>query len=226
MFHSTGRGKASFLLWRAPQQMLRTHRSLKAYCATLWWRWLLFFSFIRIMEHRWNEIDRGKPIPMPLCPPQIPHGLTPGSNPGLRGERPANNRLNHGTAKQVLSHLFWLPLRIKTVRRNIRWDLRFFWDFTQFRMVVSYRCFGITYRSHLQGSSSRKRIIIGLQPGNRLSWRLSWFYSVIVGEFLVFILWLDSPRGPLHLWSFEITLRHITFRGTPLDEWSARRRDL
>jgi hypothetical protein len=36
-----------------------------------------------VMEHRWNEIDRGKrkysgkkPVPVPLCPPQIPHGLT------------------------------------------------------------------------------------------------------------------------------------------------------
>jgi hypothetical protein len=27
-----------FLWWRAPQQKLRTHRSLEAYCATLWWR--------------------------------------------------------------------------------------------------------------------------------------------------------------------------------------------
>jgi hypothetical protein len=57
------------------------------------------------MEHRWNETDRGKPkysgdkpIPVPLCPPQIPHGLIPGSNPGLRGEKPATNRLSHGTA--------------------------------------------------------------------------------------------------------------------------------
>jgi hypothetical protein len=37
------------------------------------------------MEHRWNEIDMGKPkyagekpVPMPLCPPQIPHGLNAG----------------------------------------------------------------------------------------------------------------------------------------------------
>jgi hypothetical protein len=71
-----------FLWWRAPQQMLRTHRSLEAYCATLWWRWLVF-SFFRVMEHMWNETDRGKPkysgqkpVPVPLCPPQIPHGLT------------------------------------------------------------------------------------------------------------------------------------------------------
>jgi hypothetical protein len=25
-----------------------------------------------------------KPVPVPLCPPQIPYRLTPGSNPGLR----------------------------------------------------------------------------------------------------------------------------------------------
>jgi hypothetical protein len=40
--------------------MLRTHRSLEAYCATLSWRWLVF-SFFLVMEHRWNEVDRGKP---------------------------------------------------------------------------------------------------------------------------------------------------------------------
>jgi hypothetical protein len=49
-----------FFLWRAPQQMLRTHRSFGAYCATLWWRWLVFFSFFCVVEHRWNEIDSGK----------------------------------------------------------------------------------------------------------------------------------------------------------------------
>jgi hypothetical protein len=26
-------------------------------------------------EWWWNDIDRGKPVPVPLCPPQIPHGL-------------------------------------------------------------------------------------------------------------------------------------------------------
>ena len=50
---------AVFFWRRAPQQKLLTHRSLKAYCATLWWRWLVF-SFFLVMEHRWNEIDRGK----------------------------------------------------------------------------------------------------------------------------------------------------------------------
>jgi hypothetical protein len=51
-----------FKWWRAPQQMLRTHRSLKAFCATLWWRWAVFFTkFLQVMEHQWNKIDRGKP---------------------------------------------------------------------------------------------------------------------------------------------------------------------
>jgi hypothetical protein len=49
-----------FLWWKAPQQMLRTHRSLEAYCATLWWRWLINFFFL-VMDHPWNEIERGKP---------------------------------------------------------------------------------------------------------------------------------------------------------------------
>jgi hypothetical protein len=29
---------------------------------------------------------REKPVPVPLCPPQISHGLDLGSNPGLHGE--------------------------------------------------------------------------------------------------------------------------------------------
>jgi hypothetical protein len=54
-----------FGLWRrAPQQMLRTHRSLKAYFATLVMKMkrkmISFFSFFQVMEHRWNETDRGK----------------------------------------------------------------------------------------------------------------------------------------------------------------------
>jgi hypothetical protein len=39
-----------------------------------------------------------KPVPVPLCRPQISPGLDLGSNPGLRDERPATNRLSHGTA--------------------------------------------------------------------------------------------------------------------------------
>jgi hypothetical protein len=41
-----------------------------------------FFSFFRVIEHRWNEIDRRKPkysgtkpVPMPLYTSQVEHGL-------------------------------------------------------------------------------------------------------------------------------------------------------
>ena len=89
-----------FFLWKAPQQMLRTHRSLETYCATLWWRWLVLFSFFQVMEHRWNETDRGKPkysgktCPSATLSTTNPTWTDPGSNPDFRGERPAS----HGTA--------------------------------------------------------------------------------------------------------------------------------
>jgi hypothetical protein len=42
-----------------------------------------FFLFLQVMEHwwKWNwqgniEVLGEKPVPVPLCPPQIPHGLT------------------------------------------------------------------------------------------------------------------------------------------------------
>jgi hypothetical protein len=45
--------------------MLQTHHSLEAYCATLMMKikrkMICFFLFFQIMEHRWNETDRGKP---------------------------------------------------------------------------------------------------------------------------------------------------------------------
>jgi hypothetical protein len=53
------------------------------------------------VEWNWQgktEVLGEKPVPVPLRPPQIPHGLAPGSNPGLRGGRPVANRLSHGTA--------------------------------------------------------------------------------------------------------------------------------
>jgi hypothetical protein len=46
-------------------------------------------------------------------------------------------------------------------------------------------------------------------------------------NFLIFFKCLDSPSGcvPIRR-GFEITLRHTTLGGTPLDKWSSRRRDL
>jgi hypothetical protein len=53
--------KGYFFYWRAPQQMLRTHRSLEGLLCNPVRKVMRFFLFFLVMEHRWNEIDRGKP---------------------------------------------------------------------------------------------------------------------------------------------------------------------
>jgi len=44
---------------------------------------------------------------------------------------------------------------------------------------------------------------------------------------VIFVPWHNSPSGPrpTHYRGFTVTIRHTTLGGTPLDEWSARRRD-
>jgi hypothetical protein len=62
------------------------------------------------MEHQWYEIDRGKPTTRRNTCPSATLSTTnltwtdPGSNPGLRGGRPATNRLSHGT---TLAGIVW-----------------------------------------------------------------------------------------------------------------------
>jgi hypothetical protein len=54
--------------------------------------YVVFFVLFLVMEHQWNKTDRGKPknsgekpVPVPLCPPQIPHGLTRDRTPEASG---------------------------------------------------------------------------------------------------------------------------------------------
>jgi hypothetical protein len=67
--------------WRAPQQTLQTHRSLKAYYVIQWWRWLFVFVFpCNWSPVEWNWTGKTvllgeKPVLVSICPPQIPHGL-------------------------------------------------------------------------------------------------------------------------------------------------------
>jgi hypothetical protein len=67
---------------------------------------IIFFSFFQVMKHWWNEIDRGKSKYSGKNLSQchfVHHKSTwtdPGSNTGLRGGRPATNRLSHGTAME------------------------------------------------------------------------------------------------------------------------------
>jgi hypothetical protein len=57
------------------------------------------------MDLQWNDTDGEKTegLGEKLCPSAIlstayPTGTDPGANPGFRGEKPATNRLNNGTA--------------------------------------------------------------------------------------------------------------------------------
>jgi hypothetical protein len=45
-----------------------------------------------------NRSTRRKPVPAPLCPPQIPLDQTRDRKPGRRGGKPATNRLSYGVA--------------------------------------------------------------------------------------------------------------------------------
>jgi hypothetical protein len=66
-----------------------------------------FYQVLQLMEHQWNKINRGKPTTRRKTCPSATLSSTnltwtdPGSNPGLRGERPVTNRLSHGTALAV-----------------------------------------------------------------------------------------------------------------------------
>jgi hypothetical protein len=46
-----------------------------------------------------------KPVPVPLCPPQIPQGLGWGSNAGLRGERPWTARPKPEAHIHIYTHI-------------------------------------------------------------------------------------------------------------------------
>jgi hypothetical protein len=68
--------KLTFFYWRAPQQMIRMHRSLEAYCATLFLRF--HFNWAPV-EWNWQgktEVLGKKTVPVPPCPPQNLHGQT------------------------------------------------------------------------------------------------------------------------------------------------------
>jgi hypothetical protein len=105
--------------------MPRTHRSLKAYCATPVMKMSSFFyQVLQLMVHQWNEIDREKPTTRRKTCPSATLSTTnftwtdPGSNPGLRGERPATNRLNHGTAKRLVASQVYHVVISTNIRVN------------------------------------------------------------------------------------------------------------
>ena len=74
-----------FYYWRAPQQILQTHRSLEG---LLWNPVMKMVSFFLLFHFNgtpveWNlqgktEVLGEKPVQAPLCRTQIPHGTTQG----------------------------------------------------------------------------------------------------------------------------------------------------
>jgi hypothetical protein len=77
-------------------------------------------------------------IPTPLPPPR---GITAYCSEVLVKQPIATQ-----TDQEIAA--FYVPRRFLNVRSEL------FWDITQRRVVILYRRFGITYRSHLQGSRS------------------------------------------------------------------------
>ena len=84
--------------------MLRTHRSLEGLLCNPVMKNMRIFLLFHFNEHRWNETEgetrstRRKTCPSATLSTTNPD---PGSNPGLRGERPATNRQSHGTAQKA-----------------------------------------------------------------------------------------------------------------------------
>jgi hypothetical protein len=56
-----------------------------------------------MMIGRENQSTRRKPAPVPLCPPQTPHGC-PDAYPGRRDGKPATNLLSYGTANFLVPY--------------------------------------------------------------------------------------------------------------------------
>jgi hypothetical protein len=96
----------SFLLVRGTASL--SDWKLKAFCANSAMKMSNFF-FTKFYK-QWstsgmkltgeNRQLGEKPVPVPLCSPQMSHGFHLWSNPCLRSERPATNRLSHGTANK------------------------------------------------------------------------------------------------------------------------------
>jgi hypothetical protein len=56
-----------------------------------------------------NRSTRGKTCPSATLSITNPTWTYPGSNPGLRGERPVTNRLSHGTALEIFPASAYAP---------------------------------------------------------------------------------------------------------------------
>jgi hypothetical protein len=92
---------------------------------------LLFISQVifEYGEPRRNDIGRGteelgeRAVPVPLCPPQVPHGRTLARNRASEVRGPATNLLSHDTALSCVGRglaIGWFPAFPSTNSTNCR----------------------------------------------------------------------------------------------------------
>jgi hypothetical protein len=86
-----------------------------------------FFSiFQALLEWNWQgktEVFGGKPVPVPLCPPQIPHGLTRDLT-----RTSATNCLSHGTVMCCACYLwYYFPCYSLPVYRELEQNSQMNW---------------------------------------------------------------------------------------------------
>jgi hypothetical protein len=74
-----------------------------------------------------NRCTRGKTCPSAALTTTNPTWTDPGSNPGLRVERPATNCLSHGTAKEDSETLFFLVFQFYNLTEER--EKFFYWNY-------------------------------------------------------------------------------------------------
>jgi hypothetical protein len=79
-----------------------------------------------------NRSTRGKICPSAPLSTTDPTWTDPGSNPGLRGERPATNRLNHGTA-------YFTNLIFTLLHCSLTKELQYYRDTILYYISLTYK---------------------------------------------------------------------------------------
>jgi hypothetical protein len=120
---------------------------------------ILLFQFTGAsVEWNWQEkteVFGENPVPVPLCLPQIPHRPTPGSNPGLRGEKPVTNCLSLGLSKLFNVFLFFIPCIVDnqfiTLTNKIHHVFhRYFYYFVTLSIATCFNPQGIIIKNKYQ----------------------------------------------------------------------------
>jgi hypothetical protein len=89
-----------------------------------------------------NQSTRGKTCPSATFSTTNPTWTDPGSNPGLRGGRPATNRLSHGMALLLFSqtlHVSIKPIIIDVcLYENVKFKVTISQNFVFLRRILSF----------------------------------------------------------------------------------------